>query len=120
MAIEVKNVNSNKKLQIRGEMEFNTVLLVQLWEKCEDAKLYMGRLNNRIQETRFSSKWEKLVGKSFDNVVKLSEEMTNLLTNLGAFNALKRTRSQEFSGNQAYPYYSSARTSSRTAQKGAL
>lgn len=104
MTIQVKNVRQNKKLEMKAEMEFNLVSLVQIWDKCEDAKAYLSRLNEKVSNTRYSSKWSKLTSKSFDNIIALSTEMTHLLNKLGAFDALKG-KSGKISP-QAHSYYS--------------
>ena len=91
MNIEVKNARQSKRLKLSADMEFNTISLVQLWEKCEDAKTYMERLSKRVAESGYSTKWEKLMEKSLSNVVDLSNETTDLLGKMGAFDAIKGT-----------------------------
>jgi hypothetical protein len=106
MTIEVKNVRNNKKLQMKADMEFNMVSLVQLWEKCEDAKAYMARLSERVIESGYSAKWESIISKSLGNVELLSEETRCLLSKMGAFDAIKKNTKES-------AHYSSGRTSQR-------
>lgn len=101
---------------MKAEMEFNLVSLVQVWDKCEDAKAYLSRLNTKVSDTRYSSKWSKLTAKSLDNIMALSTEMTQLLNKLGAFDALKR-QSIKISAQET-SYYSSAHYSQRAEAKG--
>jgi hypothetical protein len=91
MTIEVKNVRQNKNLEMKAKMEFNLIALVQLWDKCEDAKAYLIRLNSKVDDTNYSAKWSKLTAKSVDSIVSLSGELTETLHKLGAFDALKRS-----------------------------
>jgi hypothetical protein len=90
MKIEVNRLSPTTKSSLKAEVSLNLASLVQLWDKCEDAKVYISRLNSRMSDYDYCKVWAKKIDKANKQIIELSEEITRDLNVRGAFDPLAK------------------------------
>jgi hypothetical protein len=108
---EIMNLyeKTEKKLKKDEKVSLSVASLVQMWDKCEDAKLYLEKLGNRINGHASCTRWYSRVYGALCEVESIAEEMNMMLHKHNAFEEIE-IGAKEFSTKTAdshsYPRHS--------------